>query len=54
VIQEIDTSILPIFERDHKEKVKAARERARTDPHPMWRDRRMLSGEPTGAEGLQA
>jgi hypothetical protein len=42
VIREIDRAILPNFER---ELVDAARGRARTEPHPMWRDRSILFGE---------
>ncbi len=49
VIREIDRAILPNFD---KELVGKARERARIDPHPMWRDRSMLYGEPTAAESI--
>jgi hypothetical protein len=49
VIREVDRAILPNFD---KELVGKARERARTDPHPMWRDRSMLYGEPTAVVSM--
>jgi hypothetical protein len=44
VIREIDRVIAPKFSRKVVEQAKAA---AFSSPHPMWRDRELLQGEPT-------